>query len=66
MKAIQRLQMCGKCLVKALKTIGKTGKQTEQVIGPTHHAGLATIQLTLTPFFFNDSRDVGSSNLTVF
>ena len=46
MKAIPRLQMCGNCLVRASKTNGGTRKrrnQTELLIGPTPHAGLATI-----------------------
>ena len=42
-KAIPRLHVCGNCLVRASKTIGGTKKQTELLIGPTHHAGLATI-----------------------
>ena len=42
-EASPRLQMCGNCLVRASKTIGRTGQTDGQLIRPTHHAGLATI-----------------------
>ena len=42
-KTIPRLQMCGNYLVRDWKTIGRTRRQTKRLVGPTHHAGLATI-----------------------
>ena len=59
-KAIPRLQMCGDCLVRASKTIGKERKQTEQLLGPTRHAGFVTSPSSSLQF--GSVRRMGSPN----